>query len=93
MATFTLNPGRQEVCYTVDSTELANVTAAHIHAYPVARGNIVLGTPVNASGDGSGCSFLARETILAILTNPGGYYFNVHTTTRPAGAITGDLSH
>jgi hypothetical protein len=27
----------------------------------------------------------------AMLTNPNGYYFNVHTPTNPGGAVRGQL--
>jgi hypothetical protein len=94
-ASFTLNPGAEELCYTIDSTGLVNVTNAHIHAFPVRPGNVVVGTAVNlsSSGDASACVHVAREVLLAILTNPGGYYLNVHTQTSPGGAIAGALTH
>ena len=92
-ASFTLNPGSGELCYTIDSTGLVNVTAAHIHSYPVRPGNVFVGTPVDASGDANTCLIIGREKVLAILTNPGGYYLNVHTVTAPGGAISGDLTH
>jgi hypothetical protein len=92
-ASFTLNPGTEELCYTIDSTGLVDVTAAHIHDYPVRPANIFIGTLVNTSGDGSACVTVEREKLLAILTNPGGYYVNVHTKTSPGGAISGDLTH
>ena len=93
-ASFTLNPGTQELCYTIDSTGLVDVIAAHIHDYPVRSGNVFIGTPVDASGDGSACLVnVDRAKILAILTNPGGFYVNVHTRTSPGGAISGDLTH
>ena len=91
-ASFTLNPGRGELCYTIDSAGLAGVTAAHIHDYPARPGNVFVSTPVGTSGDGSACLTVGREKVLAILTNPGGYYLNVHTTTAPGGAIAGDLT-
>jgi hypothetical protein len=91
-ATFTFNRGQEEVCYEVDSDGPTGVFAAHIHRYPVAPGNIVVGTPLDSSGDGSGCVPLLRETIDAILANAGGYYFNVHTPSHPGGAISGDLT-
>ncbi len=33
-----------------------------------------------------------RDLIVAILTNPSAYYFNVHNATFPAGALRGQLS-
>jgi hypothetical protein len=31
-------------------------------------------------------------TINAIVANPAGFYFNVHTTLNPGGAVRGQLS-
>jgi hypothetical protein len=33
-----------------------------------------------------------RDLIVAILRDPGAYYFNVHNATYPGGALRGQLS-
>jgi len=33
-----------------------------------------------------------RELILAIIQDPGAYYFNVHNATYPGGALRGQLT-
>jgi hypothetical protein len=78
------------------------VTDAHIHN-GAAGGNA--GVYVNtalASGEmaivnGSGSIAktginVPADRVAAILSNPAGHYFNVHTALNPAGAIRGQLS-
>jgi hypothetical protein len=84
-----------------------NAIAAHIHegASGIA-GGVRIGvtaisgsTPVTmASGSASSATFsetLDTATELqhanAMLTNPGGYYFNVHTPLNPGGAVRGQM--
>ena len=94
-ALLTINHGKQQVCWelTVDDITLP-ATASHIHhAAPGVRGAIVvgLGAP-NANGTASGCvSGVDRALLRDILTNPGDYYVNVHTSDYPAGAVRGQL--
>ena len=77
-----------------------NLVAAHIH--PGAAG--VNGAPLVDTGIGtsvnqtSGSASFARTGITvspanaqAIINNPAGFYFNVHTTLNPPGASRGQL--
>jgi len=46
----------------------------------------------DGTGHASGCrSEVDPEVLKRILTNPAGFYVNVHTTVYPAGAIRGQL--
>jgi hypothetical protein len=78
-----------------------NLTAAHIH--PGAAG--VAGNPLVNTGltsgevviNGSGSFTKSNVTTAAdqaqsIITNPAGFYFNVHTTSNPGGVARGQLS-
>ena len=78
------------------------VTDAHIHAGPAGTN---AGVAVNAglssgelaltNGSGSitknGIS-VSSDRAAAILSNPAGHYFNVHTALNPDGAIRGQLA-
>lgn len=79
------------------------VVGAHIHSAPAGvNGGIVVNTGVVASGaltssDGvttfssSGIA-VSAATIQAIVNNPAGYYFNVHSPLNPGGFARGQLS-
>ena len=93
-ATLTVNLGQGEVCWQTSVSNLDPATASHIHeAAEGIRGGIVV--PLSApdgTGQASGCrSGVDPALIKRILTNPAGFYVNVHTTVYPAGAIRGQL--
>jgi hypothetical protein len=78
------------------------VTDAHIHGAPAgSNGGVVVNTTLTsgeltiANGSGSitksGINVPA-DRAAAILSNPAGHYFNVHTALNPDGAIRGQLS-
>ena len=94
-ALLTVNHGQGEVCWALAVADVTlPATASHIHkAAPGVRGGIVLGLSApDAAGQGSGCaSGVDRAILRDILTNPGDYYVNVHTTDYPAGAVRGQL--
>ena len=88
-ATLSINPGTEEVCWTIEVADVDPITAAHIHiAPPTAPGPIVV--PLNPYS--GGCTEVSRELALEILTDPGSYYVNVHNATYQAGALRGQLS-
>ena len=83
----TLNPGHNEVCWTVNVANLtAPVFASHIHkGGPGVNGDIVVPffsfeTPTSQTSF-SGCTEnVDRGLIDAIEADPAGYYVNVHTS-------------
>ena len=88
-ATLRINPGLGEVCWTITVSGVEPITAAHIHvAPPTAPGPVVV--PLNPFT--GGCTSVTRELALAIITDPAGYYVNVHNAAYPAGALRGQLS-
>jgi CHRD domain len=96
LATLTVNPGQQEVCYelSVEGISPLPASGAHIHVGDAGENGPVvvpLAEP-DASGVSSGCAPVSRELALAIIQNPENYYVNVHTTDFPNGAIRGQLS-
>ena len=92
-ASFTFNPGTGEVCYDYTVTGVAPLTAAHIHiAPPGSPGPVVIPLPPSNASGGSGCVTADRGLIVAILRDPGAYYFNVHNADFPAGALRAQLT-
>jgi CHRD domain-containing protein len=96
-ATFTVNPGRGEICFDVTSEGLTlPVVAAHIHpgAAGVAGPPLVFLLPAGATdadGQFSDCVTFDRATVRDIAVRPWAYYVNLHTGDFQAGAIRGQL--
>jgi CHRD domain-containing protein len=93
-ATLTINLGQREVCWQVTVSNLDQPTASHIHeAAAGIRGGIVVALSApDGTGHASACrSEVDPEVLKRILTNPAGFYVNVHTTVYPMGAIRGQL--
>lgn len=80
-----------QMTWEVNSTDLANVNAAHIHRAAGAPFIPATGIfPLSATGDGNGTMTLTQAQIDEI--DDAGVYFNVHTTANPGGEISGLLT-
>ena len=88
------------LCYVLTVAKIAPATAAHIHEAPAGvNGPIVVNLAAPADGDAADCvseseggAFPTGETAAEILSNPSGYYVNVHNGDYPGGAIRGQLA-
>lgn len=91
-ATLRVNPGQQEICYSIEVTDIQPATVAHIHeADADSAGPIVVSLEAPTSGLSSGCADVDRALARDILRSPDEYYVNVHNTEFPAGALRGQL--
>jgi hypothetical protein len=81
------------------------INIAHIHSAPAGvNGSIVFNTGLSPTGDAvilangsgtftkTGVSPQDVATFNAIINNPAGFYFNVHSTLHPGGVARGQLS-
>lgn len=91
-ASFTVNPGRGQICYALEVSGIDPATASHIHLAPAGSpGPVVVPLTPPTSGSSSGCAEVSRELALAIIHDPTAYYVNVHNAAYPAGAVRGQL--
>jgi hypothetical protein len=104
-ATVTLNPGLGTVCYSLSWTDASGedadlmndpVWGGHIHvgAAGISGGvfiGLFNGTSFGSDASTSGCVSATREAILAVISNPAGYYVNIHSDEYPGGIIRGQL--
>jgi len=88
-AELTINPGLGEVCWTIEVSGVAPITAAHIHAAPATLPGPVV-VPLNPYT--GGCTTVDPQLARAIVKDPSAYYVNVHNADFPAGALRGQLS-
>ena len=88
-AHFTLNKTRHKVCATVTWQNIADPDSAHIHR--VSDGSIVVDLGGSVTGGSHCATGVSKRKIAGLLRHPEAYYFNVHNSTYPAGAIQGAL--
>ena len=86
-----LNPGTGQLCYTLTSQKLTDLTMAHIHvgAAGVAGPPVVVLSP---SVPTETCIPVDKDLAMKIAAKPSDYYVNVHNTPFPKGAIRGQLT-
>lgn len=93
-ATLRLRRNQGQVCYRIDVDDIRMpATGAHIHRGDLnADGPIVLALrSPNPAGTVLACAAASRTLVAQILANPGNFYFNVHTSDFPGGAVRGQL--
>jgi hypothetical protein len=91
---FQINTDKNQLCYTLAASNIAlPATGAHIH-----RGDATLAGPViipftnpALSGFSSGCVAVDGALLREIISNPAGFYANVHSTEFGPGAVRATL--
>ena len=83
-----------KICYTLKISGVTSPVAAHIHKGAAGKdGNIVIDLLVKfKSGTSSKCVTAPAKVVSAIKKSPSAYYVNVHTKSKPAGTMRGQLS-
>jgi len=102
--TLTLNPGRQQVCWTVGALTLTAGDAlphvAHIHEAPAGvAGPVVIDLFGGASTEpaptsypsSTSCVSAERTLIREIMHDPSAYYVNLHNVQHPGGVMRSQL--
>ena len=91
-ATIRVNPGREQLCYSITVSGIQSASAAHIHeAAAGAAGPIVFGLTAPSGGTSQGCVTVSREFAKEFIKTPSDYYVNVHNAEFPRGAVRGQL--
>ncbi len=97
--TFDLTTGSENVCWDLSYSNVATVTAAHIHpgiAGATGAPVITLTPATLGANSATGCANLllpAEVTAAAnVVANPAAFYVNIHNADFPAGAIRGQLA-
>ena len=83
-----------DVSYSVITSGLGTITAAHIHAGAAGQSGppeIDL-SPSFVNGTATGVVSASAGDIAAVVGNPAGYYVQVHTVDFPQGALRGQLA-
>jgi hypothetical protein len=88
-ADFRLRKAKGRVCAAVTWSNIGAPDAAHIHRK--SDGGVVVDLTGSVTGGKNCATGVSRKLIGRILDHPRRYYFNVHNTTYPAGAIQGTL--
>ncbi len=87
-----INPGQQQLCYTLSVSDIQPASAAHIHEAPAGEaGPIVVDLKFTGTMNET-CVKVDRKLAQEIIRNPSDYYVNVHNSEFPAGAVRGQLS-
>ena len=88
IAKITMNHEKGQVCYTLTTTKIQTVTAAHIHSGAAGQS----GPPkITFTPPTKGCATVDKAVLDEIMQNPANFYVNVHNAEFPNGALRGQL--
>lgn len=82
-----------QLCYFVDAFDVKGATAAHIHEGEKGKnGAPVVNLELSGEDDEDDkCTTVETELLKKIVASPSSYYVQVHSKSKPAGAIRGQL--
>jgi hypothetical protein len=88
-----INPGQEQLCYTLTASGIEPANAAHIHEGELGvAGPVVVPLTAPTGGSSTECVSVARDLALELIRDPEAFYVNVHNVDFPGGAIRGQLS-
>ena len=88
-----LVPERSEVCFEITVEGIGDPHGAHIHRGAAGTsGDVVLDLPPADDGSWSGCVAADQLLVGELVSNPSGFYVNVHDAAFPDGAVRGQLA-
>jgi hypothetical protein len=89
---FRLTLGSRKLCYLVETDDIAEPTAIHIHrgAYGT-TGPIVLTLKPRHDGESRGCASMPQDMIAEFKVQPADFYVDIHNVEYPEGALRGQL--
>jgi hypothetical protein len=92
--TFTLNKTKGIICSTIKTKGLTSIIGSHIHTgvKGVTAEIVVTIDALKFNISGENCVKAPAALLKDIAANPSAYYFNIHSTTFPGGAVRGQLS-
>jgi hypothetical protein len=92
-ANVTVNSSTGQVCVSLTSTGIADITAMHIHEGSVGvNGPIRVDFAVTSGTSAATCVTTSAAQAAAINAAPAGFYLNAHNADFPDGAIRGQLT-
>lgn len=88
-----VKPSHDRFCYALSVARIdGDITAAHLHQAPAGvNGPIVIPLEPPFDGSSAACVTIDHDLAVAIVTDPEGFYVNVHSTVFPDGAVRGQL--
>ena len=88
-----LSPATNQVCFSLDVSNIAPATGAQIVQGPAGSdGTVVVTLTAPTNGSSIGCVTVDSALLKDIMQHPENYYVNVLNADYPAGAIRGQLS-
>lgn len=91
-AILSVNLDQERVCFDIQVAVTGEVTGAHIHRGAEGEaGGVEVNLTDASGGELAGCADAPADILNELLSNPGGFYVNVHTAEFGPGAIRGQL--
>ncbi|MGH9226049.1 MAG: CHRD domain-containing protein [Acidimicrobiales bacterium] len=89
---FTVDDTTNQVCAAIVVRNIQPSNAAHVHIGIAGQtGGPAVHFAAPTPGWSYSCGAASQAVIDGLLSNPGGYYLNVHNAEYPRGAIRGQL--